>query len=191
MKKTLISLLVVTGVGISAVGLVAGERGERHHNEDHERHEHGSSAAYRSDPQYDLYKSECGDCHMAYPPSMLPVASWQGMMTVLDDHFGDNAELDVATAKEVTAFLGRNAAGEGSGEYGERSWRATQGLAPPLRITETDYFRGQHHEIPDKMVTGNPDVGSLSRCESCHREAELGNFDEHGVRIPGYGRWDD
>jgi hypothetical protein len=41
------------------------------------------------------------------------------------------------------------------------------------------------------MVTGNPEVVSFSRCETCHRGAEQGDFDEHGVRIPGYGRWDD
>ena len=41
------------------------------------------------------------------------------------------------------------------------------------------------------MVAGNPYVGSFSRCEICHGDAEEGNFDEHGVRIPGYGRWDD
>ena len=82
-------------------------------------------------------------------------------------------------------------AGQGRGEYGERSWRSTRDRNPPLRISETDYFRGQHHEIPAKMVVGNPDVGGFSRCEACHRGAEQGDFDEHGVRIPGYGRWDD
>jgi hypothetical protein len=42
-----------------------------------------------------------------------------------------------------------------------------------------------------RMVKGNPDVGSFSRCETYHRGADRGNFDEHGVRIPGDGRWDD
>jgi len=34
-------------------------------------------------------------------------------------------------------------------------------------------------------------VGSFARCEACHRGAEQGDFDEHGVRIPGHGNWDD
>jgi hypothetical protein len=122
---------------------------------------------------------------------MLAASSWRAMMGNLEDHFGDNAELDAATASRVTAFPTGNAAGEERREYGERTWRATQGRTPPLRITKTDCFRNQHHEIPDKMVTGNPKVGSFSRCETCHRGADQGNFDEHGVRIPGYGRWDD
>lgn len=205
MTKTLISLLVAGTVALATIGLVADDDEERHeaherehygerdHDEDHERREHGSGSgsAYLADSQYALYKTECADCHMAYPPTMLPVASWRAMMGNLEDHFGDNAELDAATANLITAFLTGNSAGEGRGEYGERTWRATQGRTPPLRITQTDYFRGQHHEIPDKMVKGNPEVGSFSRCETCHAGADQGNFDEHGVRIPGYGRWDD
>ena len=205
MKKTLILSLLASAVALTTVALVADddedryEAHEREHygesdqDDDHERYEHasGSGSAYLSDPQYALYKAECGGCHMAYPPAMLPAASWRAMMGNLEDHFGDNAELDVATATQVAGYLDRYAAGRGRGEYGERSWRATQDRTPPLRITQTDYFIGQHHEIPDKMVTGNPQVGSFSRCETCHLGADQGDFDEHGVRIPGYGRWDD
>jgi len=205
MKKTLILLFVVAAVGTAAVGCVADEyedsdeayerdhKGERDHHEEYEGRQRtrGTSPSFRSAPRYALYRTECGDCHMAYPPTLLPDASWRDMMSSLEDHFGDNAELDPETADRVAAFLTRNSAGTGGGEYGERSWRATRGLAPPSRITQTDYFRGKHHEIPRKMVADNPDVGSFSRCESCHRHAEQGDFDEHGVRIPGYGRWDD
>ena len=199
MKKTLISLFVATAVSTAVVGLVADEYDERHeaHDREHgerdrdDNHGRGSGSAYLSDPQYALYKSECGDCHMAYPPSMLPAPSWRGMMGSLEDHFGDNAELDIATAEQLSLFLARNAAGKRRDEYSERAWRATRDRSPLMRITETDYFRGQHHEIPAKLVTGNPAVGSFSRCEACHRGADQGDFDEHGVRIPGYGRWDD
>jgi len=205
MKKTVILLLLAGAFGLTTVALVADDDEERHetneqehygerdHDEDHERREHGSGSgsSYLSDPPYALYKAECGGCHMSYPPAMLPAASWRAMMGNLEDHFGDDAELDVATASQITAFLTGNSAGRGRGEYGERSWRATQGQTPPLRITRTDYFRGQHHEIPAKMVTGNPDVVSFSRCETCHEGADQGDFDEHGVRIPGYGRWND
>jgi hypothetical protein len=128
---------------------------------------------------------------MAYPPTMLPASSWRGMMGSLESHFGDNAELDAVTTERIALFLTQHGAGRGKGEYAERSWRATRGLPPPLRITLTDYFRGQHHEIPAKMVAGNPEVVSFSRCEACHAGAAQADFDEHRVRIPGYGRWDD
>ena len=205
MKKTLISLCIAAAIGVTTIGIVANADRDGHesHGQEHdgerdqyrglEREQRGGTtdSAYLSEPQLTLYKTECGGCHMAYPASMLPSASWLGMMGSLEDHFGDNAELDSDTADQIASFLSRNAADEGRGEYGERSWRATRDRTPPLRITRTDYFRGQHHEIPAKMVTGNPDVGSFSRCETCHRGAEQGDFDEHGVRIPRYGRWDD
>jgi hypothetical protein len=199
MKKPLISLLVAAAVGITAAGLVASEYGDRereHDGEDHEDAEHGyaerkSRSSFLSDPRYAIYQTECGDCHLAYPPSMLPAPSWRRVMGSLSDHFGDNAELDAATTEQITGFLTDNGASKGKGEYGERAWRATLGQAPPLRITQTDYFRGQHHEIPAKMVTDNPGVGSFSRCEACHSGAEQGGFSEREVRIPGVGRWDD
>jgi len=202
MKKTLITLFVATAVGITAAALVADDHDER--NESHDREHHGDhdddrgrggnrggGSSYPADAQYVLYKAECGGCHIAYPPSMLPASSWQDMMGALENHFGDNAELDAPTAEQIALFLERNAAGKGLGEYSERSWRATRDRRAPIRITQTDYFRGQHHEIPANMVSGNPDVGSFSRCDACHRSADEGDFDEHGVSIPGYGRWDD
>jgi len=40
-------------------------------------------------------------------------------------------------------------------------------------------------------VKDNPEVGSFSRCDACHTGAAKGSYDEHGVRIPGFGRWED
>lgn len=189
MKKQPIAFAIVALAGIAAVGLMAGER------EDDDEHEHSGIRARTSssvaDPQYALYQAECGGCHLAYAPALLPAASWQAVMTTLGDHFGDNAELDAATAQQLTAFLTRHAAGKGRGDYGERTSRATRDRTSPLRITETDYFRGQHHEIPATMVANNPQIGRFSRCEACHVNAGRGFFDEHEVRIPGHGRWDD
>jgi hypothetical protein len=201
MKKTGFLLLVAAAAGVTGFGLFASgyeyreteyqEASEHEDGRDYRERAGGSTPAYMSDSGYVLYKSECGDCHLAYPPSMLPAAAWEGVMGSLADHFGDNAELDVATADRIGAFLSDNAAGKARSEYGERTKRAVRRGAPPLRITQTDYFRGQHHEIPAKIVTGNAAVGSFSRCDACHVDAEKGDFSEHRVRIPGVGRWDD
>lgn len=32
---------------------------------------------------------------------------------------------------------------------------------------------------------------SFSNCNACHQGAEAGVYNEHRVRIPGVGRWDD
>jgi hypothetical protein len=147
--------------------------------------------SWLADARAGLYQSECGACHLAYPPMMLPAVSWQATIATLEDHFGENAELDRETSAQIQSFLGNYAAAYGSGGYAERMWRATRGKAAPLRITETDYFVGQHHEIPLTMVKDNTEVGSFSRCEACHVHATEGSFDEHEVRIAGHGEWDD
>ena len=36
-----------------------------------------------------VVKEECGGCHLAFPPSMLPASSWRRMMGELENHFGD------------------------------------------------------------------------------------------------------
>ncbi|MGD8556308.1 MAG: diheme cytochrome c [Chromatiales bacterium] len=201
MKKTLL-ILISLMLGLTAsVALLAGHD-EREEDEHHEYHESdhdddddrrgwlrriaGSSGAGHypdrsQDPAFDTYSNECGDCHMAYPPGMLSKASWRGVMTNLEDHFGDNAELDAATAGEIGSFLERHAAGAMTAVLSSQ----------PARITDTRWFRAQHHEIPARMAKNNPGVKSFSRCEACHTRASEGRFNEHDVRIPGYGYWDD
>ncbi|WP_090728714.1 hypothetical protein [Neptunomonas qingdaonensis] len=49
----------------------------------------------------------------------------------------------------------------------------------------------KHDEIPDRLVKGNPDVGSFSHCNVCHEGATKGDFDEDRVDISGYGCWGD
>ncbi|HNG39593.1 MAG TPA: cytochrome C, partial [Accumulibacter sp.] len=48
-----------------------------------------------------LVKEECGSCHLAFPPSMLPSSSWQRLMAGLKNHFGDDASVDPATANRI------------------------------------------------------------------------------------------
>jgi hypothetical protein len=177
-----------------------------HHREDHERHERqapgllyrlfGDAAApastdYLQDSDYALYKAECSECHMAYPPTMLPQVSWQALMATLDDHFGDNAELEQTKAAKIQLYLSRHSAGQGKGRYSERMWHATKGMAAVLRISDTDYFKGKHHEISPALLKNNPELSSFSQCQACHTQADKGSFDEHQVIIPGHGRWDD
>ena len=139
-----------------------------------------------------LYKQECASCHMAYPPGLLPGRSWEKMMTSLDDHFGENAELDAASVAELSQFLLSTSA-DATPNY-RRSRKIVRDLANdsvPLRITQINYFRHEHREIPDRLITTNPKVASLSNCNACHRNAEQGSFREKEIAIPGHGQWDD
>ena len=48
-----------------------------------------------------LVKKECGSCHMAFSPQLLPKRSWQKLIDTLADHFGENASLPDAQRRTV------------------------------------------------------------------------------------------
>src|SRR6476469_323579 len=56
-------------------------------------------------PVHDAWSRECGSCHIAYPPRLLPAASWQAIMQGLDRHFGSDATIDASAASSIGAFL--------------------------------------------------------------------------------------
>ena len=56
------------------------------------------------------YLKECGACHLAYQPQLLPKRSWEKIMSTLDKHFGDSATLDEATRTEILDYIVRNSA---------------------------------------------------------------------------------
>jgi Dihaem cytochrome c len=124
------------------------------------------------------WQQECASCHVAYPPSLLPKASWRRMMSGLDKHFGENASLDPATQADILKFLEANAAN--SGNKVPRRMAANEA---PLRITETRWFVHEHDEVPSS-VWRSPKVKSPSNCAACHSNAEQGDFNEHNVHIP-------
>lgn len=149
---------------------------------------HGPDVAPISLP---LYQQECGSCHFAYQPGLLPARSWTKLMAGLADHFGENAELDALDRQAIEEYLLYNAA-DRVPEY--RARKIARSLRPeetPLRITEVPYIMHKHREIPAALIKGNPKVGSLSNCNACHTRADTGSFSEYQINIPGHGRWDD
>lgn len=117
-------------------------------------------------------KAECGSCHIAYPPQLLPASSWRALMAGLDKHFGTDASLDPQTAATITAFLEQNAGRERSSS-----------AQPVLRISETRWFVHEHDEVP-RATWSRKSVGSAANCAACHRQAEQGNYNEDAIRIP-------
>lgn len=179
---------IIMGMGLIVVLTLGWEMKDSMADED-EYWERTRDVATVTNP---VYKEECGSCHMAYPAGLLPGRSWEKMMAGLEEHFGENAELDSATTAELTRFLVEHSA-DAEPQY-RRSRHITRDLSSeslPLRITELAYFRHEHDEIPARLVTANPKVNSFSNCNACHRKAELGSFSERQIDIPGHGKWDD
>jgi len=139
------------------------------------------------------YQDECGECHFAYQPGLLPAKSWEKLLAAeaLHDHFGDNAEMDKDTLNAVRAYATENAADKSWYKRSRKIATATAKGQSPLRITELRYIERKHHDIPEKMVKGNKDVKSLSYCDKCHTQAAKGVFDADTVLIPNYPDWDD
>jgi len=185
MKGILITSGIILVLGLTSIPLVWSD------DDHHEWKEYGrrsTGVALLANP---VYNEECGSCHMAYPPGLLPAASWQRVMASLEDHFGDNAELDATIHAEISAFLDSNSADK-SNYRRSRRFAAIEGTGNVhMRITETPYFKHEHDEIPARLVTDNKKVISFSNCNACHRKAEQASFRERDIVIPGYGRWDD
>ena len=137
------------------------------------------------------YAEECGSCHMAYPPGLLPARSWQKIMAGLDNHFGENAELTPDVAKTLNDYLVANAADHSVALRSERITRTLQPDQVPMRITELPFFAREHRKIPARISTDNPKVKSMSNCNACHSRAAAGSFTEREIRIPGYPGWED
>lgn len=120
-------------------------------------------------------KGECSACHLAFPASMLPKASWQKIMNNLDNHFGEDASLDAQTTQHITDFLVAEAGD--TGFWSSKFLRGLDSQNPPIRITGTKYWIREHREIPDAKWKSER-VGSKANCASCHRGAERGYYED-------------
>jgi len=187
-----LSLGAILLFGITSVSVSFADDDDRKEYREYgksERHEREDNhfSGFR---QNKVYLSECNSCHIAYPPNLLPAASWTKIMGGLEDHFGENAETDKQTVLYITNYLRSQALPIGRRSKWSRMLRNMKNKAP-LRITQLPYFKHEHDDIPTKMVKNNPEVVSFSQCNACHKDAEKGMFDEHSVNIPNYGRWED
>jgi hypothetical protein len=124
-------------------------------------------------PGNERWKSECGSCHIAYPPPLLSAAAWRRMMAGLDKHFGADASVDAAAAAEIGAYLERYS---GSG-------KRVPGDGNSLRITDTAWFVREHDEVP-AAAWNHPAVKSAANCAACHTSAEQGDFRKRNLRLP-------
>ena len=116
-------------------------------------------------------QSECGSCHIVYPPRGLPAESWGRLVSGLARHFGTDASLEPAVEREIGEYLAMHA--------GKRD--APTGPEP--RITATRWFAKEHRKVSAATWTGAA-VKSPANCPACHADAAAGDFRERGVRTP-------
>lgn len=135
----------------------------------------GADAGKTSVPLTPKYKQECAACHTAYPPGMLPAASWQRIMGSLNKHYGTDASLDEATVRELGGWLQANAG----------TYKRVSEEPPQDRITKSTWFLRKHNEREiAPAVWKRASVGNASNCVACHTNAAKGNFNERDIHIP-------
>lgn len=194
--------LVLAGVALLAGAgmlLVQAETHESHEHHEHHEH-HGSHRAQQArdrgtpqdaQPAVAQYKrpkqltvpadapqawmTECGSCHMAYPPGLLPPKAWEQHMNTLSSHYGSDASLDPAEEQQIRDFLLLVSSNNRLPVEGSVSADAQP------RITETRWFQRRHDEVSEAKFA-RESVGGAGNCVACHRNAERGSFGK--VKIP-------
>jgi cytochrome b len=138
-------------------------------------------AGLRALPLNATHQKECGACHYAFNPGLLPASSWTGLMIGLREHFGEDASLDDSTTKALASWLVENAAETFDTESAHR-FRV---VAPddPYRISATPYWVRKHASIPAD-VFARPSIRSRVNCHACHRDAESGRYDDQAIAVP-------
>jgi len=126
-------------------------------------------------PPLPQYQAECAACHLAYPPGLLPAASWQRLMAGLGRHFGTDASLDASTTLAISAWLSQHAG----------TYQRVSEEPPQDRISGSSWFLRKHNarEVSPE-VWKRAAVGSPANCSACHAQADKGNFNERDVKIP-------
>ncbi len=124
-----------------------------------------------------VVKEECGSCHLAFAPSMLPARSWQRMMGDLKNHFGDNASVDADLAAKITRYLMANAADANGQRRGGKLLRGVDSTSVPQRITTLPEWVRKHRKVPDGEWR-HKDVRTKVNCLACHASAERGIYDD-------------
>jgi len=187
--KKLVALLIAGVLSVGAMDLAVAEEDEEGENEGLEQEGLMMESRMPIRPATNAtYNNECGSCHMAYQPGLLPPSAWAQIMTpaALSNHYGDDASLTEDLRQEISAVLGLN-----SLNLALQGAPLDQAAGTLPRISTTPGFKREHDEIPARLVKGNPEVGSFSQCNTCHRGAQEGDYNERRINIPGYGPWKD
>ena len=129
------------------------------------------------------WREECGSCHLAFHPSLLPGRSWVRIMSEQKQHVGSDLALDAPTTNALLTFLTSNSAEQRKTEPATKIELSIQAGATPLRITETPYWVKKHSHIA-AADWQSPMVKSRSNCTACHLDAEAGTFEDAAMRLP-------
>ena len=187
LKKFFFSALIFIAfaIGDSIAGHEEHHRYQRKHRGEHEK-DHGKpedSGDYLRAVSNAVYKENCGSCHFAYQPELMPWGGWKKILAESSDkHFGESVSLSAEANAEVSRYLEANSAESSRSEISVKIMKSLRGKNP-ARITDIPYIGKKHRKIGADILRRQT-VGSLSNCSACHQKAEEGNYDDRYVNIP-------
>ena len=111
---------------------------------------------------------QCGVCHMIFPAKMLPQRSWIAIISGLDNHFGERANIPQKDKARILAYLTSHAADGPNATALDRHFLSdVLPSATPLRITRTEWWNQMHADFDfDGVKRSN--VKSPANCLACH-----------------------
>jgi cytochrome b len=130
-----------------------------------------------------LWQQSCGECHLAYHPSLLPRRSWERMFAAQQEHFDEELGLGEGEVATLLAYARANSAEQVVRELSWRTLRSLDAGETPLRITATGYWKQAHAELDDAVWRHDKVRGRLN-CAACHRDAGQGGFMNGAMRLP-------
>ncbi|MDH5436460.1 MAG: hypothetical protein OEX83_06840, partial [Gammaproteobacteria bacterium] len=134
-------------------------------------------------PDNALWREVCGECHLAYYPTLLPARSWKKLIKYQSDHFGEDLGIEEVSLKEVLNFMVTNAA---ESNLTESAWKVSHLTPPdetPVQVTETVYWKEKHMDIPEHYWKHEEIIGK-GNCIACHLDAKQGTFEDAAMKLP-------
>ncbi len=129
----------------------------------------------------DFY-DECIACHTLYPPFTLPKASWNKIMSDLENHFGDDASLDEESAESIRSYLIANAAESSTKESAFKIMQSME-RHDTIAVTQTPFWKDRHDDI-EENVFKHAKIKSKANCKACHSDIESGRIENENIKIP-------
>jgi Dihaem cytochrome c len=137
----------------------------------------------------ETYIKECGACHFAYSPGMLPARSWEKHLSRLDQHYGENVNINPDALVRLRAYLTSNAADRSPYEGSKYLMERIEPNMTPQRVTFVPHLATHHRVILEVLkINTKVKVRTLTNCDACHQKAIDGSYGHDELMIPGLSR---
>lgn len=130
----------------------------------------------------EVYIEECGACHVAFPPGLMPQRSWEVIVDGFADHFGEELEFDDEVIASLRKYLINNAADRSKYPRSVLIMQYLRDDLTPTRVMDVPYIKRKHSQIPRDALEKNANVRSFANCDACHSRVEAGSFNKKEIK---------